>query len=160
MSLRQLLPVIICASCGPGTSVNLLPVLPVPARTTSDSIVAAVIRKAEVDGRPVLSRRTVFVRDDSGIVSASSLPTADSIDFVVLDSVEVRQAANRLGELYVLTVGRPLIAGDTARSGFHIRSVRRPEGVGRLADVYACAYRLRRIERRWQIDSVYGCLQS
>ena len=95
---------------------------------------------------------------DSAFISSGALPHMDSVEFVLLDSTEAQQVADEVGRISVMSIGRPSLAGDTARSGFTTRSVVRREKIGRMADWLSCAYRLRRIEGVWQIDSALGCV--
>ena len=157
LSLTLLL--VSCARPTQPSTVELAPVLPTPAQSTWDSVVAAVLHRVVVHGLPDFSAlRTVVIQNDSGFVSSSSLPRIDSVGFVLLGSAQVQELANRLGRVNVLMVGRPWIGEDTARSGASNRWIRRPDGHSRVVSMSVCAYRLRRLEGAWQVDSTLGCL--
>jgi len=135
---------------------------PTPARGVVDSVVSAVLSKVVAHSVTSHSRHAVFIQDDSGLVSAASLPRLDSIDFVIVDSAGAQQLANERGDFTVLTVARPSVAGDTARSGFTSRGVmqQKRNRVGVMVDLTACAFRLRRENGRWQVDSTLGCVMT
>ena len=148
-----------CARPTQPNAVALVPVVPTPAQSTWDSVVAAVLYRAVVYGLPdFVARRTVVIQNDSGFMSSSSLPRVDSLGFVILDSAQVQDLANRLGRVNVLMLGKPLIGEDTARSGASNRWIWRRDGQGRMTSMSVCAYRLRRLEGAWQVDSTLGCL--
>jgi len=137
------------------------PVQPTPAQNVSDSIVAAVLYDVATGGLLDYNpRRTVFLQRDSDIVTSASLPLLDSVEFVLLDSAGVQQLANRIGNVNVVTVGRPVISDDTARTWAASRVVWRQERIGRMISTSSCAVRARRANARWQIDSTLGCLIS
>ena len=163
MSVRLgplLLVLVTCATPRPAP-VALTPVSPTPARSTADSIVAAVLQWVVVHGLPDFqAARTVVIQDDSGYVSSSSLPRVDSIAFVLLNGSQIQPLADRLGRVNVLSVGRPVVADDTAQSGASNRWVLRRERIGRMASLSACTFRLRRVTAEWQVDSTLGCLIS
>ncbi len=149
------------AACAQQAGTGPVPVHPTPAVSVSDSVVAAVLDLVATRGLPDFRpRRTVFIQKDSGIVSSSSLPLLDSVEFVLLDSAEVQHLANRVGSVNVIRVGRPIIQDDTARTGANSRVVWRQERIGRMISMSACAFRARRSTRQWQIDSTLGCLIS
>jgi hypothetical protein len=147
-------------------SVQLPTLHPTPARSTRDSVIATVLRQVVLRGLPIYqAARPIVIRDDSGVISSSSLPRMDSIDFVVLDSARIQELANEKGQLNVLRVWTPVIGGDTARSGASNRFVWRrgptPPQAVRHQIVSACTYRLRRADGAWQvIDSVLSCVVS
>jgi len=148
-----------CTTAPHQTPAALVHVLPTPAQTTDDSVVAAVLHKVVVEGLPDWRpRRTVVIQSDSGFVSPSSLPRVDSVDFVLLRAAEIQQLANQLGSVNALSAGRPAIWGDTARSGASSRWVWRQERVGRSIGMSACTFRLRRLNGAWQVDSTLGCV--
>jgi hypothetical protein len=143
------------------TPVALTPVVPTPPQNTRDSVVAAVLHRAVVQGLPDFqAQRTVIIQNDSGVLSSSSLPWGDSVAFVLLDGAQVQNVANQLGHVNVLTVANPVISGDTARSGAGNRWVWRQERMGRMISASGCAFRLRRLAGVWQVDSTLGCLIS
>ena len=134
---------------------------PTPALSVSDSVVAAVLYIVATRGLPDFRpMRTVYVRKDSGIVSSSSLPSLDSVQFVLLDSAEVQQLANRVGYVNVIRLERPTVYSDTAHAGASNRYVWRQERIGRDISTSGCTFRARRIAQQWQIDSTLGCLIS
>ena len=150
-----------CTQPRPPSLTEPTPVQPTPARTTSDSIVASVLNRVAVHGLPDFRpRRTVVIQDDSGLVSSSSLPSLDSVEFLLLDSAGVHQLAHKLGNVNAISVSRPIISNDTARSGAASRVVWRRESIGRLVSMSACAYRLRRASGHWVIDSAFVCIIS
>ena len=163
MSIRlgPLLLVLLACTTHGLAPVALTPLLPTPARSTADSVVAAVLKQVVVRGLPDFqAERTVVIQDDSGYLTSSSLPRVDSIVFVLLNSSRIQQLADQLGRVNVLSVGRPVIAGDTAQSGASNEWVLRREPVGRMASISACTFRLRRVATEWQVDSTLGCLIS
>ncbi len=142
------------------------PVQPTPAQNVSDSIVAAVLYSVATRGLPDFRpTHTLFVKKDSDIVSSAALPSLDSVEFVLLDSAGVQQLANQIGSVNVIRVSRPTVQGDTAHAGANSRVVWRLERAGRLSrarfiSMSACAFRLRRANRQWQVDSTLGCIIS
>ncbi len=150
-----------CSQAPHAPPLTLTPAKPLAPRTTSDSIVAAVLHKAVVNGLPNFRpRRRVVIRTDSGFVSAFSLPPLDSVEFVLLDSAQTQQLADQSGDLNVLIVPRPAIWGDTAKASVMNRWVwqQRRDQVGIMVSTSACQWRLRRLSGAWQIDSTLGCL--
>jgi hypothetical protein len=101
---------------------------------------------------------TVYVRTDSGIVSSASLPALDSVAFVLLDSAAAQQLANKLGSVNVIGVERPMIQDDTARMAATSRYVLRQSRIGGMVSMSACAFRARRTDGKWQVDSTLGCI--
>src|SRR6266576_1349488 len=162
--LRTALFPIALAACTQSTQARIAgprPVQPTPAKSVSDSVVAAVLVEIATRGLPDYNpRRTVFLQRDSDIVTSASLPLLDSVEFVLLDSAGVQQLANRIGNVNVVTVGRPVIHDDTARTWAASRVVWRQERMGRMISTSSCAVRARRANAQWQIDSTLGCLIS
>ena len=158
----MLLPIVI-AACGPRpmSMTGPAPVQPTPSQSVSDSVVAAVLRLIAQRGLPDHRPRSIiYAQTDSDIVSSSSLPVLDSVQFVLLDSVEVQRLANRVGSVNVIRVSRPLVHDDTAQAGADSRVVWRRERIGRMISMSACAFRLRRMNAGWQVDSTLGCIIS
>jgi hypothetical protein len=111
-----------------------------------------------MDGLPMFSAaKTVIIQNDSGFVSSSSLPRMDSVGFVLLDSTQIRELADHLGDVNVLRVWRPLIGADTALSGASSHWVWGQDNQ-RMMAMSACAFRLRRLSGAWQVDSTIGCV--
>jgi len=144
-------------------------VQPTPAHNVSDSIVAAVLYSVATRGLPDFRPTdTLFVKKDSDIISSAALPSLNSIQFVLLDSAGVQQLANEIGSVNVIRVSRPTVQDDTAHAGANSRVVWRLERTGRLSrgrfsrfiSMSACAFRLRRTNRQWQVDSTLGCIIS
>ena len=157
--IALVLAVAACSRPGPQSPPELSPVLATTARNTSDSVVAAVLYRAVVQGLPDFSAgKTVVVQNDSGFVSSSSLPRVDSVHFLLFDSSQVQDLANRIGQVNVLKVWKPVIGVDTARSGASNHYVWRQDSIRRIESFSVCAYRLRRISGAWQIDSTLGCI--
>ncbi len=156
------LAILSCARPGSGPDPRLTIVEPKPARDAQDSVVSAVLSKVVAHSADARYRHTVVIRDDSGVVSGSSLPRLDSIDFVILDSADAQQLADKRGDVNVLTVARPAIREDAARSGFTSRRIlqRRPGRGGAMLGLTACAFSLRRSDGRWQVDSTLGCITT
>jgi hypothetical protein len=159
--LRALLVLAACSRQPQPAATGTPPLLPTEARSTSDSVVAAVLHTVVVHGLPIFhaGKRTVVIRDDSGFVSSSSLPRIDSVAFTVLDSAGIQDLANRVGQLNVVRIWRPVIGSDTARSGAYNRYVwgqAVPDGQRQMI-ISVCSYRLRRISGVWQLDSILGC---
>jgi hypothetical protein len=155
-----LLALAACSQSTRGTSTVFRPVLPTTARSTRDSVVAAVIHEVVVHGLPIFhNERTVVIRNDSGLISSSSLPLGDPVEFVLLDSVGIQDLANRVGEVNVLRLWQPVIGEDTARSGASNGYVwRQADSHMRRYKIFSvCAYRLRRVREAWQVDSSLGC---
>jgi hypothetical protein len=159
--LRVLLVLAACSRQPQPAATGTPPLLPTEAHSTSDSVVAAVLHTVVVHGLPIFhAGRSVVIRDDSGFVSSSSLPRADSVEFTVLDSAGIQELANRVGRVNVLSIWRPVIGKDTARSGAYNRYVWGKTAPDRHQIISVCAYRLRRVGRAWQLDSILQCLVS
>ena len=140
------------------------PVQPTSPQSVSDSIVAAVLYHVVTHGlpdfHPIGGLRTIVVRNDSDIVSSASIPSVDSVGFVLLDSIDVQRLANRIGHVNVIGVGRPIVQDDTAHAGATSHVVWRPERLGRMVSMSACMFRVRRTNARWQVDSTLMCIIS
>ena len=163
MHLRPLALVLVTWACGRAphmAPLALAPVQPLPPRSSWDSVVAVVLQHAVTHGLPdYRPQRKVLIQGDSAFISPSALPQIDSIDFVLLDKVQVQQAANELGHLNVLTVARFNLGDDTAMVSAVSRWVwqQRPGRLGMMASMSACEFRLRRLGGAWQVDSTIGC---
>ena len=148
------------AACAQQAGTSPAPTLPTPALTASDSVVAAVLYVVATRGLPDFTpTHTVYVRNDSEVVSSSSLPSLDSVQFVLLDSAEVQELANKTGYVNVIRVSRPVIYNDYAHAGARSRYVWGQERIEWRGDISTsgCMFRARRVVDRWQIDSTLGC---
>src|SRR5512143_1384185 len=163
MHLRSLAMILVTWTCGraPHTAhLTLAPVQPLPPRSSWDSVLAVVLQHVVTHGLPdYRPQRQILIQSDSAFISQSALPQIDSIDFVLLDNVQVQRAANELGDLNVLTVARFNLGGDTAMVSAVSRWVwqQRPGRLGPMASMSACEFRLRRLGGAWQVDSTIGC---
>ena len=140
---------------------SLTSTVPLPPRTTNDSVISTVLERVALSGLPDWHpRRQIIIQNDSGVVSAFSLPQLDSVTFVVLTGAQIQQAANHDGHLNVLTVTRPTVNADTATASATSHWVwqQRPDRIGMMGSMSACGWRLRRLNGAWQIDSAFLCL--
>ncbi len=161
MTFRKLLALALFAACSPRYHrFSLATIQPTEARTVSDSIVAMVLLGAVTPGglRGLQTDQPVIVQMDSAFLSSSALPRTDSVQFAFVDSTQAEQLANERGRLTVVSIARPIISGDTARSAYTARTIRGREKVGGMAEWLTCFYRFRRIDGAWHVDSALGCV--
>jgi hypothetical protein len=165
--MRSIIPLLILAyGCGPTLHEALsrmAPTTPQPPLTPQDSAVAVVLAYALTRGTADFSPRPlVILQRGDGLATAHAIPSLDSVRVFLLEDRQIRQLANKYGDLNYLVAIQPTIDQDTAAITVVTRWAfrPRPDGIGVVDGGGACSWRVRRGETGWVIDTMYVCIIS
>ena len=158
--MRALTPVLLSCACAatlPFTqAVERLPLTRrEPAWSTQDTIVALSIREAVLGGTSFGLPRQVVVQRVPDVVSSHALPAIDSVEFYLLDTLQIEKLASQAGNFTYLRPFPPRINGDSA-----VVFVGRRHGLmpRRPAGVTSCSWRAIRRSGAWVVDAPLGCV--
>ncbi len=120
------------STCGKNLAraLNTLPATaPLPLSSDEDRVIAAALLCATTqprprcgEGPPVFDHMRVVVDTSSDHVSAHTLSSSDSLQYLLLSKEEIQALADKYGDFVYISVGAPNVFGDSAEIDVQTKS--------------------------------------